>query len=343
MKEETKKKVLLIYHKDDNDGVFSAALITWYLVHNVKDIKFEDIYRYPADYVILSEAWKYDEVKKWHDEYENVIMTDVSFNDWKAMKYLSDEFGNNFTWIDHHAPIIKESIQKKFDKVNGNRDTHKSAILLAYEHYIDPLNVKFNQGTHPQVLGALSAYDCWNWDGLGYDGEECKTINVAVNVLVKLDFIKALGLIEECVNLDGTGSDKDRNWYSELLIKGHEYRAYQKYEWDNLMKIADKEWKVVDNKNEIERTAAAIFYNGPTNSMMFDSIKDEVQCGIVFKVDTVTNIVTISLYNTKDEYSNEFDCGKFCKDMYYGGGHKGAAGFNISLQKLNKIIKSKTI
>lgn len=342
MKEE-KKKFLIVYHKDDNDGVFSAALIIWNLFHNMSGVEWKDIELLPADYVILSNKWKSDDVKTWKEKYDHVIISDLSFNDWKAMKFLYDEFGNNFTWIDHHAPIIKESIKHHFDKANGIRGTHKSAILLAYEYLIDPLNVKFGRGMEPKVLGALSAYDCWNWDKLGYDGEECKTINVAANVLVKLDIIKALGLIDECMNSDGSGSDKDRNWYSDLIIKGHEYRAYQKYEWQNLMKIADKTWKVVDKENGTERTAAAIFYNGPTNSMMFESIKDEVQCGIVFKVDTTADICTVSLYNTKDEYSKGFDCGKFARETYQGGGHLGASGFNISLTKLNKLLKYKAL
>lgn len=339
-----KKKVLLVYHKEDNDGVFSAALVLWHLFHTKQlNIRYEDVDLLGTEYVELENKWKSGEVVKWKDKYDNVIMTDVSFNTWKAMKQLYLDFGSNFIWIDHHRPKIKDSFKHRYDVTSGLRDTHKSAILLAYQYFIDPLNEKFDKGTNPQVLGALSAYDCWNWDGLGYDGEECKTINVAVNVLIKLDIVKALGIINNIMNDYGDRTDQDRNYYDEYLRRGYEYRKYQKYEWENLMKIADKNWKVIDKKNGITRTAAAVFYQGPTNSMMFDSIKDEVECGIVIKPDTVTGRVVVSLYNTKDGYSEEFDCGDFANRIYRGGGHQGASGFNISLTKLNKLIKTKTL
>lgn len=340
---EEKKKVLLVYHKEDNDGVFSAALVLWYLFHTKSlGIQFNDIDMLGTEYVELENKWKSGEVAEWKNKYSNIIMTDLSFNNWKAMKMLYNDFPHNFTWIDHHAPKIKDSFKHKYSMISGLRDTHKSAILLAYQYFIDPLNEKFNKGVHPQVLGALSAYDCWNWDGLGYDGEECKCINVAVNVSIKLDIIKALGLINYIMNEYGIATDQDKRYYDEYLRRGSEYRKYQKFEWANLMKIADKNWKVVDKKNGITRTAAAIFCQGPSNSMMFDSIKDEVECGIVFKIDTTTQRVVVSLYNTKDEYGEEFDCGEFARQQH-GGGHKSASGFNISLTKLNKLLKTKIL
>lgn len=266
-------------------------------------------------------------------------MTDISFSDWKAMEWLYKNIPHNFTWIDHHAPIINESKIHGFGRLNGNRAVHKSAILLAYEYYYDPFNIKFNGNEHPNVLGALSAYDCWNWDGLGYDGEECKTINVAVNVMVKLDVWQAASLISEVMNVKNgkkhiTGDDIR---YQELLQHGYSYRTYQKHEWANLMKSIDKTWHVG------ERTAGVIFMQGPTNSMMFDTIKDEVQVGVAIKINTTNDTASISMYNTKKEYDEEFDCGAYCKQVLKGGGHKGAAGGVIKLNKLMKMMKTKTI
>ena len=82
---------------------------------------------------------------------------------------------------------------------------------------------------------------------------------------------------------------------------------------------------------------------GPTNSMMFDTIKDEVQVGAAIKINTVNDTATISIYNTKKEYDEEFDCGAYCKQMLKGGGHKGAAGGTVKLNKLMKMMKTKTI
>ena len=49
----------------------------------------------------------------------------------------------------------------------------------------------------------------------------------------------------------------------------------------------------------------------------------------------------MSLYNTKDE--DEFHCGKYCKEHYKGGGHKGAAGCQITQKQMLKILKTKEI
>lgn len=342
------KKSLLIYHKEDNDGVFSAAIITYYLLNIAdKNIRFtmDDIELLPADYNLLLKKWKSGEVKEWPEKYDNVFMTDISFNDWRAMKFLKDKFSHNFTWIDHHKPAISESNKRHYGDLNGIRDTYKSAILLAYAHYFDPLDINFNNQDYPKTLGALSAYDCWNWDGLGYDGDTCKSINLATNVLVKLDFVKALGLVSEVLDTDGTRKQEaDENWFNILTSKGHEYRKHQQYEWDNLMKMyADKEWKVYDKSNDTVRSAAAVFCQGPSSSLMFDSIKEEVQCGIVFKIDKKCESVTVSLYNTKYEYGEEFDCGAWCKRWYSGGGHQGAAGFTIPFVKFCKLVSNKTI
>lgn len=332
------KKSLLVYHKEDNDGVFSAAMIMLHLFNLDKNLQFDadDIELLGTDYNELMEKWKSGEVKEWPEKYEMVFMTDISFSDWKAMEWLYIHMEYNFTWIDHHAPIIKESRKHRFGNTEGNRATNKSAILLVYEHYYDVFNEKFNAGKCPRVLGALSAYDCWNWDGLGYDGEECKTINVAVNVMVELNIIKALGLVVEVMNNDGTKKDADDEWYVKFLEKGHAYRKCQKYEWANLMKMADKTWKVNG------RSAAVIFVQGPTNSMMFDTIKEEVEVGVAIKINTMDSVATVSMYNTKKEYDEEFDCGAYAKS-YSGGGHSGASGFTIKLSKLNKMMKTKTI
>lgn len=333
------KKSLLVYHKEDNDGVFSAALILNHLFNLADNIKFEwsDLDLLAVDYNELMEKWKSGEVKEWPNKYEMVFMTDISFSDWKAMEWLYTQMEHNFTWIDHHAPIIKESYKHRFGNAEGERATNKSAILLAYQFYYDVFNDNFNNKEYPKTLGALSAYDCWNWDGLGYDGEECKTINVATNVLIDLDIIKALGLVTEVMNSDGTKKEADDEWYGILLNKGHAYRKYQKYEWANLMKNADKTWTVNG------RSAAIIFVQGPTNSMMFDTIKEEVELGIAIKINSGNGTAIISMYNTKKEYDEEFDCGAYCKKMLKGGGHKGAAGGTIKLSKLMKMMKTKTI
>ena len=83
-----------------------------------------------------------------------------------------------------------------------------------------------------------------------------------------------------------------------------------------------------------------MFTQGPSNSVMFSSVKDKVDNGIVFKRDKSGSWV-ISLYNTTD--GDEFHCGDYMKKRYNGGGHSGAAGGTVSERDFIKILKDKRI
>ena len=91
------KDYLIIYHREDNDGVFSAAIFEDYLLNKLH-LKLEDLVFLGADYNILSEFAKdkHNTPEKLHEDFKHIIMTDISFNDSKFMKDLYNEFGNDF-------------------------------------------------------------------------------------------------------------------------------------------------------------------------------------------------------------------------------------------------------
>ena len=133
---QEQKKYLVIYHKEDNDGVFSGALFYDYLINQI-GCKLEDLCFLGADYNMLAQFAKDNTVEDLHQKFENIIITDVSFNDVSYMKKLWKEFGNNFTWCDHHAPIIKASFENHFDDIPGIRDTTRSAILNVWKYLLN--------------------------------------------------------------------------------------------------------------------------------------------------------------------------------------------------------------
>ena len=106
------KEYLIIYHREDNDGLFSAGIFYDYLI-NKMNLKLEDLCFIGGNYNSLSEFAKENTPKKLHEDFKHIIMTDISFNDPKYMKGLWDEFKYDFIWCDHHAPIIKASFEKK--------------------------------------------------------------------------------------------------------------------------------------------------------------------------------------------------------------------------------------
>lgn len=334
------KKYLIVYHQEDNDGVFSAAIIKHYLM-NTLNVAKDDIELLPATYNSLNKLQQNEKIYDWPKEFGHIIITDISFNDWKVMKWLSKTFGDNFTWFDHHAPIINISIKEGFDHVNGIRDISNSAIWHVYKYLYDP----FMEGDFPLVVKMLSAWDSWTYEREGIEQEYCRAFNKGFTISSELSvawYIERMDLFLCNHTYDGGG-----------VIKGIEKAgrvACEIEDNDNKELIrtnGDKEWHV----NGIP--AIMVVTTGATNSLMFktlqvkDHTEDDLRVAAVFKHCSDGNW-TLSLYNIYDlkgDTSNPmyFHCGKYLQEKYNGGGHEGAAGCTISTEKFCKMLKSKTI
>ena len=317
-----KEQYLIIYHKEDNDGLFSMAIIYNYLIIE-KNINKDNIKLFGADYNDLDKLSLDDDIIK---NSTHIYISDVSFDTVEKMIQLKEMFGENLVWIDHHKPMIDNSISKGFDDIKGIRDTKHSALYNAFK-YLYP--------THdiPELFKLLSAWDSWSYDAEGIDFDLCKYVNIGVNNIYNLnpDFI---------IN------------YVYLLI--YIYNDYiNPPDIDELYEIGKFEAKILDRtyENNVKaygdfswtvngRTACAMFIQGPSNSQMFKVCKDKVQNGIVFKRLPDSNWA-LSLYNTNNQH--DFHCGEYLKKHFNGGGHEGAAGCQISEELFINILKQKKI
>lgn len=325
-------KYLIIYHKEDNDGLFSMGITYNYLRFGLGIISE----LYGASYNDLSKITD-DEIDLWKKTYNGIIMVDISFEA-KRMKKLYNDFGNNFVWIDHHAPIIKESYKNKFDLCCGIRQTNRSALLLTYKYFYDPLDEEYNKKEVPELLRILSAYDSFTFENEGYTLDYVMAINKAVTYTYDLDPDKCIDICYKILYTD-TITSKD---IGAFHVIGSSLVNYDKLSYKNLIQNnGDFNWVVESPKNEFNnRSACALFIQGPSNSLMFESCKDYADNGIIFKRNQDTTW-TISLYNTNNE--DDFHCGEYLKKKYKGGGHKGAAGCTISEKNFLKILKNKRI
>ena len=337
------KKYLIIFHKEDNDGVFSSALFYDYLINSLNvDIKNIDLL--PADYNILSDFSNKVSVEELHEKYTNIIMTDISFDNWKYIKAIWKEFKTDFTWCDHHAPIIKASFENHFSDIPGIRDTGRSSILCVWEYLYDQFDDDYNKGNVPELLRILSAYDSWTYEKEGYDFDYVRNVNRAVTIKYDLNIDNVYNLIK---NIKGI------NYYADNIKLINELYEYGKQltEYDDIVnkniidKSGDKSWGVWindnDNPHPIIHKACAIFHQGQSNSTMFKSLQNKgINHGIVFKHQPDGNWV-MNMYNiNNDEWLH---CGDFLKEKYHGGGHKGAAGCTLSEEQFIKILKNKII
>lgn len=330
-------KYLIIFHNEDNDGLFSCAITKCYLINELK-VNDCDIDLFPTTYNKLNKLYEDDNTLSIFDKYNKIIMCDISFNLPNAMKYIYFKFKNNFIWIDHHLVAIKLSYKYKYDNMLGIRDTTRSALLQTYKYFYDPFDINYNDNLNKNVnicfLKALSGFDNFNYNEYGFDLNTVLAINNYILVSLNLDINKIYTII---YNLLYINNDIDIN---DLIVKGDLINKSNEFNYKIIIdNYGDLTWKIKDN--DIERTACAIFYSAPTSSIMFKSLINKVDNGIVFKKNK-DDTWTISLYNINP--NDTFNCGSFLNKKYKtGGGHICAAGFTIKNSKISKILKLKIL
>ena len=329
-------KTLIIYHKEDNDGIFSAAIIKHYLKARGKETE-----AFGADYTNLKTMTEND-IADWKKKYEMVYMTDISFNDYTLMDKLYESYGSmNFVWIDHHAPVIEASKKNNhvFGKAAGYRSPDNSAIINAYMYFNIPKSGKYldeNAYEFPLLFKYLSAVDCWSWERQGLDFEYLRMINKGITIEYSLDFDKVFSLVEKIFE-DDEWNDTTIN--KALNIGKPICEAEDNKNASLLENYGDGTWKVSGYP------AIALFLQQGTSSTMFKSVKGKYDYGIVFKHQKTGEWV-ISLYILEDvpsKQSKYMHCGEYLKENYGGGGHAGAAGATISLEKFIEILRKKEI
>ena len=317
-----KEQYLIIYHKEDNDGLFSMAIIYNYLIIE-KNINKDNIKLFGADYNDLDKLSLDDDIIK---SSTHIYISDVSFDTVEKMMQLKEMFGDNLVWIDHHKPMIDNSISKGFDDIKGIRDTKHSALYNAFKYLYPTHNI-------PELFKLLSAWDSWSYDAEGIDFDLCKYINIGVNNIYNLNpdyIINYVYLLIYIYNDYINPPDIDELYEIGKFEAKILDRTYE----NNVKAYGDFSWTVNG------RTACAMFIQGPSNSQMFKVCKDKVQNGIVFKRLPDSNWA-LSLYNTDNQH--DFHCGEYLKKHFNGGGHEGAAGCQISEELFINILKQKKI
>lgn len=326
------KKYLVFYHIEDNDGLFSAAIVYNYLTHEL-NVSSDNITMSGVTYDILAKRYtEQTSIDALCNTYDVLVMTDISFNSIKTMKYLYQYYQENFIWIDHHLPIIQASAINGFDKAPGIRDHYRSAILNAYRYFYDELDIKYSSKECPELLRILSAWDSFSYECEGYELDYVRNVNKGVTFNYNLELNKIIKLVYELIY------NNRRVQINGLYKLGDVLNTYDDEQAANQLKqYGDADW-YIDG-----RRAVMIMFQGPSNSQMFKYAKKlfgkDIKNGIVLKYNKEN--WTLSLYNVSEK--DEFHCGEYLKKHYKGGGHKGAAGCTLSHKQFDKIFKQKTL
>lgn len=327
-------KILIIYHREDNDGLFSAA-IAEYAINNATDVKNTTSFTYmPVDYNVISSINK-ESIDYWVANYDTVVMTDMSFPDVRMMKYLIDSLGDRLIWIDHHKPAIDASVDNGYDDTPGERATTRSAILLAFKYFFDSDDIMYVNREIPVLFRMLSAWDSFSYEKEGYSLDDVRTLNVGVTQETKLDYDTVYDLVNKTMDDWKTNDVYYSSDIDHFMSVGKTYIQFDEYRWKTIVnEFGDFNWTVD------KRPACALFCQDHTSSLIFKNSLMNIRNGIVFKHMNDGNW-TMSLYNTYTD--DAFHCGEYLKKKYNGGGHLGAAGCILTEDQFIKILKSKKV
>jgi len=304
-----KQKVLCIYHKVDLDGAVSAAIV---------------LRRYGAENVTLV-GWTYgnpfptqqvgEAVKNGH----LIILVDVSFSV-EIMKQLSTDkmtiqykdYPLQVIWIDHHITAIQDSEKYDYSRIKGIRTCERAACELTYEF--------LNGKESPTGIALLGQYDSWRQEGL-HPWEDVLNFqygmkNYGLNPLDMPDFL-------------WTGDPDELKATAEV---GSGIRKYLKQK--NAV-----ECKLYSFEAEIRGLRAICLntteFQTQTFASVYDEEKHDLMCAFVLNG---TDVIKMSLCATKAE----INCGDIARH-FGGGGHKGAAGFQIIWPRFETFMVTKRL
>ena len=246
---------------------------------------------------------------EWLEGYDKVYAVDVSFRDELWVYELP-----NLTWIDHHKTAID---QYQGPELPGLRKIGKGACELCWEYF-------FPDQECPELIRCLSTYDVWdktrfNWEIIEKIEWGAKAKYGIDPSLVICDLVRS---IEYKSVSDGViGNLRDTG---EMLLN-YQTRVYKSRLKEYGMIFPDFfGYKVL--------AMCTQDFTSKTFEAQWDPEKYDIMMPFCFHPD---GFVRCSLYTSKDE----IDC-SYIAACLGGGGHKGAAGFQISWESFYEFLNS---
>ena len=329
-------KTACIYHSIDQDGYMSAAIVEhWFNQQEVPNKQGEDCN------TINFIGYNYGQPTPDLEEYDKVIMVDVSFN-MSEMTRLSHELGNNFIWIDHHISSINEwnkVIEPNPNNwyIGGIRDTKYAACELTWKYF-------FPNEEMPEIVRLLGRYDCFGHKGTDeefkvlefqYGARQCiSNYEDAYNYLTN-------SILESRRNSGNAGHPYYNSIINDIYNTGVSIYRYLCIEAKEVYK---NRFNIIFKSTPKDGSCGIALYKficinkerfNPIN-FGIDYHKDEYDGCACFHYDGVAKLWRFSLYND----NGLVDCSIIAK-QYGGGGHRGAAGFVLNNEEFYKLINNK--
>jgi uncharacterized protein len=304
-------KTVCIYHSIDLDGWMSAAIVKhWFNQQEIPNRKEEPINT--LDFI----GYNYGQPIPDLSEYDKVIMCDISFPK-EEMYKLWHIIDKKVIWIDHHISAINDNNNLVWNvKEHGLQDTKYSACELTWEYF-------FPDETIPEIVRLLGLYDSFRHKGTD---EETKVLEFQYGARQCIsnyeEAYRELIDIICCNNTELKIWNKGKTIYEYLCTE-----AKQSYKngfeiWLHDTQQSGRHFKFICiNKERFNPINFGIDYH-----------KDGYDGAACFHY--ANGMYNFSLYND----NGLVDCSVIAK-QFGGGGHKGAAGFRLTKEEFNDIIK----
>jgi oligoribonuclease NrnB/cAMP/cGMP phosphodiesterase (DHH superfamily) len=294
----------VIIHHTDADGYISALVAKTALLERNADIELLFVpfdYKTPFNKELLQTDYLY--------------LLDASYSP-EVLTEIKKVLGDRFIWIDHHETAIKQS-RTSNEIFSGVQSTETAACLLTWRYFYG----QFSKA--PLVVTQIALYDTWqhtsDWD----------TVTYPINLFVNTFWSDVASL--------NPAQLRDDNAILEAATIGQALYAFEQIDGEraarasrlDIIKIAGKELKVLSCNSTQHNSQFLAEY----------AVSNNIECDVFMNYHYGPNSWKISLY--LPEGVDGVHCGELCKSISSnGGGHKAAAGCNVSDTEFRKLFST---
>lgn len=306
------RKILVIHHSADLDGVFSAAIVKEALKERAE---------------VKTLPYQYGEPIPCIDDegYDEVYVVDVSFG--KDTAHTFEHWIDRHVrvvWIDHHKTAIDST--RIPEGLDGIREVGVAACALTERFLGYPFTGGVpNNDRENDLIALLSDYDVWNHEG---DWDRTKKFQYGMRSMVGLRLSMALTVLRMYAN---ERDDEWKEFVNGTVEKGGAILDYLYNKNSGELDMFAFEATVLDRK-------ALCMNTTEFSSATFLNMWDEDEFDVMMPFCWNGSCARCSLYTTKEDV----DCSEMAKSLG-GGGHKGAAGFQLSFGEFVTFLRDKTI
>lgn len=244
------------------------------------------------------------------NKYDKVFVVDVSFGN--RTRFLFDEWkdkGTDVIWIDHHKTAIDDM---RDYEVKGKRRIGTAACELTWEYLFDDIKT-------PNVVELLSAYDVWDHDR--FEWSDVMAFQYGMRGYCGLDIDVASEILNKA----------DKDFVDNMIKNGEAIIEYIFEKNRGEMSMFSFEADVFGYKAICMNTTE---FNSTTFESMYNPRKHDLMMPFCWN----GRFFRCTFYTTKEEV----DVSALARKANPGGGgHKAAAGFQLSVEDMMEFLKNR--